>query len=367
MSWKSCPCGFWSGSRARRFGSVATDCVSVGLCTSVLVPCVFSRANEPFYHIECTLHMDSVALAALCRLNEAPTPRPNPRRCERNASVDCANRMFCSDTHHGTATTYVPLLLRFCRQLGRFLERISPIGRQVSSDGCKRIAYVPCGKQHFREIATPDWVGRFTNLAYWWVYSHVRKVLTQSGVAISRKCCFPHGIRRMRACVSNWIWVLTYANSFVQSWVRNCAMFCSLHWNLQTDRIRRMCVCLCVCVCVFAILMQWFSKILEWWLQKDRMRRMRVCLWSWCDDVVNSWSDGYNWIAYVACVCVCLRFWCDDVVKFWSDCVCVFVCLFVIRMRWCCKILGWWLQKDRIRRMRVCLCVFVCDPDATML
>ncbi len=51
----------------------------------------------------------------------------------------------------------------------------------------------PCGKQHFREIATPDWVGQFTNLTYWWVCSHLRKLLTQSCVAISRKCCFPHG------------------------------------------------------------------------------------------------------------------------------------------------------------------------------
>ncbi len=25
----------------------------------------------------------------------------------------------------------------------------------------------PCGKQHLREIATPDWVGQFTNIAYW--------------------------------------------------------------------------------------------------------------------------------------------------------------------------------------------------------
>ena len=31
--------------------------------------------------------------------------------------------------------------------------------------------------------------------------------------------------------VSNWPdgWVLTYARSFVKSWVRNCAIFCSLH------------------------------------------------------------------------------------------------------------------------------------------
>ncbi len=25
----------------------------------------------------------------------------------------------------------------------------------------------PCGKQHLREIATPDWVGQFTNITYW--------------------------------------------------------------------------------------------------------------------------------------------------------------------------------------------------------
>ena len=32
-------------------------------------------------------------------------------------------------------------------------------------------------KQHFRSIATPDWVGQFTNVAYWRVGSHPRKVL----------------------------------------------------------------------------------------------------------------------------------------------------------------------------------------------
>jgi hypothetical protein len=26
-----------------------------------------------------------------------------------------------------------------------------------------------------------------------------------------------------------WLWVLTYESPFVKSWVRNCAMFCSLH------------------------------------------------------------------------------------------------------------------------------------------
>ena len=50
----------------------------------------------------------------------------------------------------------------------------------------------PCGKQHFREIATPDWVGtlrRFTNTQQYVLFV---KLSTQSGVAISRKCCFPH-------------------------------------------------------------------------------------------------------------------------------------------------------------------------------
>ena len=57
-----------------------------------------------------------------------------------------------------------------------------------------RTTFNPCGKQHFREIATPDWAGQITNLTYWWVCSHLRKVLTQSGVDISRKGCFPHGL-----------------------------------------------------------------------------------------------------------------------------------------------------------------------------
>ena len=69
--------------------------------------------------------------------------------------------------------------------------------------------------------------------------------------------------------------------------------------------------------------------------------------------------------------------------------VCVCVCVCAILMRRCCKILEWWLQTDRMRRMRVCvrswcdyvvkswsdgykriacvICVCVCDPDATML
>jgi len=61
------------------------------------------------------------------------------------------------------------------------------------SNKSSRMPLIPCGKQHFREIATSDWVGDFTNRTYCWVWVNLRKVPTQSGVAISRKCCFPHG------------------------------------------------------------------------------------------------------------------------------------------------------------------------------
>jgi len=51
----------------------------------------------------------------------------------------------------------------------------------------------PCGKQHFREIATPDWVGTLRIFTHTLQYVLFVKWPTQSGVAISRKCCFPHG------------------------------------------------------------------------------------------------------------------------------------------------------------------------------
>jgi len=62
----------------------------------------------------------------------------------------------------------------------------------ISSLSLGQKSHNPCGKQHFREIATPDWV---------WTLRRTRtrryvlfvKWPTQSGVAISRKCCFPHG------------------------------------------------------------------------------------------------------------------------------------------------------------------------------
>ena len=77
-------------------------------------------------------------------------------------------------------------------------------------------------------------------------------------------------------------------------------------------------------------------KFLEWWLQTDRIRRMCVCVsaigW-WCDDAVKSSSVDYKRIACVVCECVCYH----------------------VMMRWCCKILEWWLQTDRMRRMCVCV------------
>ena len=171
--------------------------------------------------------------------------------------------------------------------------------------------------------------------------------------------------------VSNlaWIWVLTYSNSFFQSWVRNCAIVWSLHshcvcdrvsckilgWWLQTVRMRRWCVCdqvmmrLCCkilkwwlqtdrirrrCVCD-RVMMRCGCKILEWWLQTDRMRGMRVCV---CDP--DAMSEDNKRIACISYVCVCAT-------------VCV-------RDRVSCKILECWLQTDRIRRGCVCMCVCVC-------
>jgi len=55
------------------------------------------------------------------------------------------------------------------------------------------ISVFPCGKQHFREIATPDWVGPLRRFTHTRKYVLFVKWPTQSGVAISLKCCFPHG------------------------------------------------------------------------------------------------------------------------------------------------------------------------------
>ena len=136
-------------------------------------------------------------------------------------------------------------------------------------------------------------------------------------------------------------------------------------------------------VCVIRMTMRWCCEILEWWLQTDRIcRHSVVCVfwsgwWWWCDVyVVKYWSDDYKRIACVVCVCVCVRswWWCDvHVVKSWSDdykriasAVCHICVCGVIRMmkRWCCQVLEWWLQTDRIRRHSVvCVCMCVRDPD----
>ncbi len=101
----------------------------------------------------------------------------------------------------------------------------------------------PCGKQHFREIATPDGVGQFTNLTYRWVCSHLRKVLTPSGVAISRKCCFPHGsscyhhlvswTNTSSSCELGMLFILwvgqTHRHAIIILWVLTCASKCYHH------------------------------------------------------------------------------------------------------------------------------------------
>ena len=51
----------------------------------------------------------------------------------------------------------------------------------------------PGGKQHFREIARPDWVGTLRRCTHTQPYVRFVKRPTQSGLAISRKCCFPRG------------------------------------------------------------------------------------------------------------------------------------------------------------------------------
>ena len=55
----------------------------------------------------------------------------------------------------------------------------------------------PCGKQHLREIATPDWVRTLRTCKHTHECARFVNWLTQSGVAISRKCCFPHGVARV--------------------------------------------------------------------------------------------------------------------------------------------------------------------------
>jgi hypothetical protein len=55
-------------------------------------------------------------------------------------------------------------ILRVFRYVPAILERqIADIPTKIPSCRC---GHLPCGKQHFREIATPDWVSQFTNLAH---------------------------------------------------------------------------------------------------------------------------------------------------------------------------------------------------------
>ena len=121
---------------------------------------------------------------------------------------------------------------------------------------------------------------------------------------------------------------------------------CAIRWwcddvvKSWSDDYKRIACVVCMCVCD-RVMMRWCCKILEWWIQSG---------W-WCDDVVKSWSDEYKRIACVVWVCVC---------------VCVCVCVFArVMMRWCCKILEWWLQAHRIRRMYVCAIRWWCDDVVT--
>jgi len=67
----------------------------------------------------------------------------------------------------------------------------------------RSVGRCPCGKQHFREIATPDWVRTLRTCKQTHACARFVNWLTKSGVAISRKCCFPHGsMCDIRVCIS---------------------------------------------------------------------------------------------------------------------------------------------------------------------
>ena len=101
------------------------------------------------------------------------------------------------------------------------------------------------------DFTTKDHTSEYVKFVKW---------LTKSGVAISRRCCFPPGMR--------W----------------SCKI---LEWWLQTDPHTSY-----VCLCAIG----WWCddvKSLEWWLQTEP-HTSYVCLCAigwWCDDVVTSWSN----------------------------------------------------------------------------
>ena len=98
----------------------------------------------------------------------------------------------------------------------------------------RSVGRCPCGKQHFREIATPDWVRTLRTCKQTHACARFVNWLTKSGVAISRKCCFPHGT----TCI--------IAHRPIR-FARRCAIFCfvslgqknhNMHHRTSTDSIR---------------------------------------------------------------------------------------------------------------------------------
>jgi len=73
----------------------------------------------------------------------------------------------------------------------------------VLGKGLFVLARYPCGKQRFREITRPDWVGTLRRCNPTPQYVRFVKWPTQSGLAISRKRCFPHGQILPRLCLPN--------------------------------------------------------------------------------------------------------------------------------------------------------------------
>jgi len=128
---------------------------------------------------------------------------------------------------------------------------------------CRCVCRTPCGKQHFREIPTPDFVSKCTNQAYYlveaivvkslqnpaWVFrgnvvSHMghKPCSEQKNGAFSHTHDLTKGLSYVSTqksgqfdtfvfnhfsvhCNLAWLWVLTYESPFAKSWVRNCAIF----------------------------------------------------------------------------------------------------------------------------------------------
>ncbi len=127
-----------------------------------------------------------------------------------NARTRCYHHLLIYVFHtHLVASRWRPKLRNFCWPilwrrlvdvryllLSLLVRKITGCISHTPTDSELFVAAVgnPCGKQHFREIATPDWVRTLRRCEHTHQYVRFVNWLTQSGVALSRKCCFPPGL-----------------------------------------------------------------------------------------------------------------------------------------------------------------------------